>query len=100
MRKSEILSLKWEFIDWKNKLIALPDSKVDRKFYPLNEQTLNLLKRLPRIDNSPYIFPSMKSGSYFVGLQKIWERIREHAGLSDVRLNDLRHSFASLAVSR
>lgn len=99
LRRSEILELQWDYIDWKNKLISLPDSKVDRKSYPLNEQTLALLKRLPRIENSPFVFPSSRSSRNFVGIQKIWQRIRRKADLNDVRLNDIRHSFASLAVS-
>ena len=48
---------------------------------------------------SPFVICGRKPGSRLVGLQKIWERIRNKAGLADVRLHDLRHSYASMAIA-
>jgi integrase len=56
-----------------------------------------LLASLPKHEQSGFVFPG-NSGGYYVGLPKVWERVRENANLSDVRLHDLRHSFASVGA--
>ena len=98
-RKSEILTLQWSFIDWERALLRLPDSKTGAKVVPIGGPALDLLRALPRAEDEVYVFPSPCEGGHLVGLQKVWERVRDAAGLSDVRLHDLRHSFASVAVS-
>jgi integrase len=76
----------------------LPDTKSGQKFIPVGAPTLELLTGLPRIEGSDYVLPGEKAGQHFVGLPKFWERIRKLAGLDDVRLHDLRHSFASVGA--
>lgn len=98
-RKNEILTLQWRFIDWERGLLRLPDSKTGAKIVPLGAAAVALLRTVPRIEGEPYVFASPRKGRHLVGLQKVWERVREAAGLSDVRLHDLRHSFASVAVA-
>ena len=98
-RKSEILTLRWEWVDFERGCLRLPDSKTGAKVVPLGAPALELLASLPRIENNPYVLPGDKAGGHFVGLQKAWERIRKRAGLEDMRLHDLRHSFASVAVA-
>lgn len=97
-RKSEILTLQWKHVDTERSCLRLPDSKTGAKVIPLGAAALEALSGIPRIENNPYVLPG-SDGRHFVGLQKAWERIRERAGLEDVRLHDLRHSFASVAVS-
>ncbi|MEJ2122047.1 MAG: site-specific integrase [Alphaproteobacteria bacterium] len=97
-RKSEILTLKWEHIDFDRGCLRLPESKTGAKVVPLGAPALELLSKLPRWEGNPYVLPGA-SGRHFVGLQKVWERIRKSAQLEDVRLHDLRHSFASVAVA-
>lgn len=98
-RKSEILTLRWRFVDWEQSLLRLPDSKTGAKIVPLGKPALSLLRSLPHIENDPFVFPSPRQGAHLVGLQKVWQRVRKAAGLPDVRLHDLRHSFASMAVA-
>ncbi len=45
------------------------------------------------------MFPGTKDRAHLVGLQKIWHRLRNRADLPDVRLHDLRHSFASVGAA-
>jgi len=52
-----------------------------------------------RLPGNPYVIAGDKSGQHLLGIQKIWERIRKHTDLPDVRLHDLRHSYASILVS-
>ncbi len=97
-RKSEILTLKWEHVDTERSCLRLPDSKTGAKVIPLGAAALEALSEIPRIEGNPYVFPGLED-RHFVGLQRAWERIRKRAGLEDVRLHDLRHSFASVAVA-
>ena len=98
-RKSEILTLRWEWVDFERSCLRLPDSKTGAKVVPLGAPPLELLASLPRIENNPHVLPGNKAGGHLVGLQKAWARLRNRAGLPDVRLHDLRHSFASIAVA-
>jgi integrase len=66
----------------------------------LNAQALALLRAIPRADNNPYIFPSPLNGRPSPSLFFPWDRIRQRAGLLDVRLHDLRHSYASFLVNQ
>ena len=97
-RKQEILSLKWSFVDWERACLRLPDSKTGAKVIPLGAPALELLSSLPRLDENPHVLPSTTGNGHFVGLQKIWDTLRAKAELLDVRLHDLRHSFAAVGA--
>ena len=98
-RKSEILTLQWNYVDFEHGYLRLPTSKTGEKVVPLGAPALKLLNALPRLQGNPFVLPGEKEGAHLVGLPRVWERIREQARLSDVRLHDLRHSFASVGVS-
>ena len=98
-RHSEILTAKWEWVDFENACILLPDSKTGAKTIYLNAPALEVLANLPKIEGNPHIICGEKEGAHLVNLQKAWKRIRTAAGLDDVRIHDLRHSFASVAVA-
>jgi integrase len=100
-RRNEITFAKWEYIDWKNKTLLVPKSKSGRaRVIALNQSAIALLTATPRIEGNPYIFPSEVTGRPSASLFFPWDRIRARAGLGDVRLHDLRHSFASFLVNR
>lgn len=98
-RLNEILTLRWEDVDFARTALRLPDSKTGAKTILLNGPALALLQSLPRMQGNPYVIFGDKEGQHLIGLQKIWERIRAAAGLNDLRLHDLRHSYASTAVA-
>ena len=56
-----------------------------------------LLSELPKVEGNPHVICGAGAGHY-VGLQKIWVKVRNSADLPDVRLHDLRHSFASMGA--
>ena len=97
-RLMEILTLRWEYVDFENEVLRLPDSKTGAKLIHLNEPAINLLRALPRIGANPHVIAGTKDRAPLVNLQKPWRRICAKSGLTDVRLHDLRHSFASVAV--
>jgi len=98
-RLGEILKLKWEYINWEAGTLDLPDSKTGQKCIYLNEPAKEILRSIIRQVDNPYVICGAKQGEHIVNLQKSWRRIRASADLNDVRLHDLRHTFASIAVS-
>ena len=101
-RLSEILQLEWDSVDLDRCRILLQHHKTDHKgekAVPLNSNTIQILHDLPRQTENPYVIVGREPGTHLVNLQKPWKRLREQAKLQDVRLHDLRHSFASVAAS-
>jgi len=94
-RLGEILGLRWEWIAMDAGLIRLPDSKTGEKPIYLNAPAREVLTKLPRVEGNPHVIVGAVTGACLVNLEKPWRRIRGAAKLSDVRLHDLRHSFAS-----
>jgi len=99
-RLSEVLQLKWEWVNLGRCEARLPDSKTGPKTIHLPLPAVDMLGSLVRVDGCPFVFPGSKPGSSLVNLQKPWRRLREKANLRDVRLHDLRHAFASVAVEK
>jgi len=87
-RKGEIANARWEWLDG-NKL-NLPDSKTGAKTIHLPQQAIDIINSLPRYKET------------IVGIKdptRLWRKIRSEAGCTDLRLNDLRHSFASAGIT-
>lgn len=98
-RSGEIMAAKWEHLNAARRVIRLPDSKTNEpRTIHLSEAALSVLKTLPRV--GPYIVAGNKPGEPFKNLSRSWIVARQYAGLGDVRLHDLRHSYASLAAGR
>ena len=97
-RKQEILKLRWDEVDIGGGFLRLADSKTGAKPVHLAAPARALLSELPRVADNPFVIVGSNPGGHLVGLQKIWNRVRGAAGLDDVRLHDLRHSFASVGA--
>jgi integrase len=99
-RLSEILTLKWEYIDIENFRINFPDSKTGRKTIYISPYAIDILNSIEKKPNNPYVIYGKVEGSHLINLRKPWCRIRKRAGLDDdVRIHDLRHSFASIGAA-
>ncbi len=94
-RLNEILTLRWDWIDLERGTIRLPDSKTGAKSLYLNAPALAVLNEIPRQAGNSYVIVGDKEGAHWVNLQKPWRAVRRAAQLQDVRLHDLRHTFAS-----
>ena len=97
-RKNEIVMLRWDELELDEGVLRLKDSKTGRKDVILSKDAINILQTALN-NHSEYVFPGKDGIKPIQGLQKIWERVRKTAGLDDVRIHDLRHTFASVAVS-
>ncbi|MGL5362141.1 MAG: tyrosine-type recombinase/integrase [Bosea sp. (in: a-proteobacteria)] len=98
-RKGEIEGLKWREIDMQRGLLRLEDSKTGQKIILLNDPAINVLRDVPKDPASIYVFPAAAGSGHYVGVPKIWRQVKALADLPDLRLHDLRHSFASIAVA-
>jgi integrase len=98
-RLNEILTLKWEEVDFNNQCLRLRDSKTGKKLVYLSTVAVEILKNVPQLENNPYVICGEKKGAHLINLQKPWRRIRKKADIDHVRLYDLRHTFASIAAS-
>lgn len=96
-RLGEIQTLKWDYIQ--GNAFMLPDSKTGAKKVYIGAPALELLSNIRRVGGNPYVIAGNKPGSYATDFQKPWRRIRKAAKLDDVRIHDLRHTYASYAVS-
>lgn len=97
-RSSEITGLKWSQIDFDQGFLRLDKSKTGKSIRPLSGVALQFLRDWPR-QHKTWVFPSATGGSAFQGIQKDWRAIRQEASIEDVRIHDLRHSFASFGVA-
>jgi integrase len=99
-RKGEPLSAKWSDFNFERGVWTKPSHHTKEKkteHVPLNEQALALLESLPR--DGEFLFPGRKKGGHLGDLKGPWAKVCEIAGLTGVRIHDLRHSFASHLVS-
>lgn len=99
MRRTEVLTLRWEYVDFERSCIHLPDSKTGRKTVPLGAPALALLADAHRIEGNPYVCPGDRAGGRLVGIDKAWARLCRQAGLRAARIHDLRHSWASAGAA-
>jgi integrase len=98
-RSGEITAAQWFHIDWQRKLIRLPDSKTNEpRTIHLSDAAIEVLRGISR--RGPYVIAGAKDGEPYKSLSRAWIIARSYTGLDDVRLHDLRHSYASLAAGR
>lgn len=98
-RLSEIMRLKWDYVDFAGRALRLPDSKTGAKVVHLGQPALDVLTAFERIEENPWVITGTLPGAPLYDLQPFWQRVRARAGLKDVRIHDLRHTFASTAVA-
>lgn len=109
-RLREIMDARWAWVDWERHALRLPDSKTGKKAVWLNPMALEELRRLHAIRRQDeWIIEGRVRGARMVNPQKPWRRVRERAAvllkgeekdlMQRLRIHDLRHSFASIAVA-
>jgi hypothetical protein len=101
MRCGEALSLQWSNVDLERGVAFLPKMKSGRsRQVILNELASMLLRELPekRVGDNPFVFPGRKPGAHMAEPRRTFEKVKRAAKLGNLRVHDLRHTFASIAV--
>jgi len=103
-RRRELLNAKWDDVDLKAGVLYVQRPKGRGKpkprAVPLSSAALDVLREIPRLAGNAYIFPSpTRKGRPLVNPDKPWRRVRERAGLSDVRIHDLRRTTGAMLAS-
>jgi integrase len=100
-RDATKLLMRWKNVCWANRTLHVPFAKSGRpRSIVLNAAAIDLLRSIRLLPGNTYVFPSAITGRPSPTLHFPWTRIRKRAGLMDVRLHDLRHSFASFLVNK
>ncbi|MEO9190318.1 MAG: site-specific integrase [Acetobacteraceae bacterium] len=98
-RVGEVLSLRWQHVNFERRLLMLPDSKTGAKSVFLCQQAVDVLGARPRVAGTDYVFTGDRPGKPIVSLRKTWDRVCRAAKIENVRLHDLRHSYASVGAA-
>ena len=98
-RKGEILGLKWDDIDRTAGELRLRDGKTGARMVPLSPTVAEVLDAIPRPTGNPCVIAGKKPDKPLCAIDDQWTKLREQAGLNNVRIHDLRHSYASRALA-
>lgn len=100
-RLNEVLCARWDWVDAERRVLMLPDSKGGARAIFLSEAAIEVLTTQREPDRgSPFIFPGSGAEGHMINLRKPWVRVCTAAGIEGVRLHDLRHTAASIAVGQ
>ncbi|MFG0639843.1 tyrosine-type recombinase/integrase [Delftia sp. WSY_22] len=99
-RKRELLDARWEDVDLERRNWRIPLSKSGKaRSIPISDRALEVLRGLPRWSGCPYVIPNPDTKRPFGNLFYLWDKVRKEAGIADLRMHDLRHTFASNLVN-
>ena len=98
-RRNEVLELRWDDVDRTTGELRLRDGKTGARMVPLTPAAADVLDAIPWVQDNPYAIAGRRSGARLKNINDPWALVRAEAGLDDVRLHDLRHSWASRALA-
>lgn len=98
-RLTKAMTLHWEHVNLASRALRMPDSKTGAKIVHLGRPAMDVLTGIKKVDKNPWVIVGTLPGARLTNLQPFWQRVRASAGLKDVRIHDLRHTFASTAVA-
>ena len=100
LRRDEILTLTWPMVDWQHACFHLPDTKTGQRSVAISGEVVALLREIHDATGNPRsgLVVRGSRGTKLSWINETWDRVRKAVGIPDVRLHDLRHSFASDAL--
>jgi integrase len=105
VRREECLNLTWDCVDLEAQQVYLPKSKTGSRFVVLNETALGILNRRTQIREIPYVFcrrwitKELDEWRPICSVNKAFQKITKRCAMTNFRIHDLRHSFASMAIN-
>ena len=97
LRISEVISMRWEYVNFESGCVLLPTTKTGRRTHPLSTPALSVLAGLPIKGDYVFCTTSLLPVNYWT-VRQAFLKVVEEAGLSDVRLHDLRRTFMTRAA--
>lgn len=97
-RREELLTLRWDDVNFETNSFRLKDAKTGDRTIELDEAAVAILRSLPRFPGNPYVFCGQKTGQHLVNIWKSFSTVLTNAGIEDVRIHDLRRTFGSNAL--
>lgn len=97
-RKTEIESLCWDDLDFERGFMNLRDTKTGDRPHPLNAPAMAALASVERLQGVPWVFPASRGESHHTATGRAFKEACRRAGITGVRVHDLRHTFASVAA--
>jgi integrase len=99
-RLSEVLNAQWKDFDTQARVWTIEFNKSGKtRYVPLSDSAIQLIENMPRIEGCPYSFANPQTKEPYTSIHYAWDTVRKRAGLADLRIHDLRHSFASFLVN-
>lgn len=98
-RSGEVLALQWAHVDLPAGALRLPTSKTGAKVIVLSNAAQDVLRGVPKIEGTPWVIAGRRHGEAMTSLQRPFGEVCKAAGITGLRIHDLRHSAASIATS-
>lgn len=99
-RRGEVLNARWKDFDLERRIWTIPFNKLGKvRYVPISDGLVTLLDKIPRFESCPWVVPNPDTLKVYQHIFYAWDVARRQAGLDDLRLHDLRHSFASFLVN-
>ena len=101
-RRGEVLGATWNQFNFEKKTWTKPMHKTKQRrteYIPINDETLSVLMEMRETRNSLFLFPSESKEGHMLDFKNSWKNICKLANLQDVRVHDLRHTYASLLIN-
>lgn len=105
-RKTEITALRWSEVEFARARLSLPPErtkaggKTGRRYIALSDVAVEILNRRALVKNSSsFVFPADSEAGHLIALRRPFLKVCERAGLQGLRIHDLRHTFASMAIA-
>jgi len=102
MRVGEAKSAEWSDVNFETRTLTIKAINAKAKkarHVALNDAAIEVLKQLPRRTGQTYLFRSPQTGKRLMNIEKVWARLRIEAGVPDLRLHDIRHTYASMLIN-
>ena len=98
-RLNEVLTLRWDDVDRTARELRIRDGKTGPRSVPLTPTVMDVLGAIPRVPGNHWVIAGTRSGAHLPSIRRHWDRFRAKADLEDIRIHDLRHSYASRALA-